>query len=214
MKSVLIVGMGRFGCYMAKKFIEQGDEVLAIEKDAERADSVLSYVRNVHIGDAASEEYMASLGIHNFDLCIVAIGDNFQAALEITVVMKDLGAKFILARATRDVHKKLLLRNGADYVVYAEREIAERLAVKYGAGNVFDYLELSEEYSIYEIATPTSWYGKTILEKKVRQKYGVSILAAKRDGEFYMMPGADYTFCPHDTLMIMGRNDDLRKLIK
>ncbi|MBE5041167.1 potassium channel family protein [Ructibacterium gallinarum] len=214
MKSILIVGLGRFGRHMAKKFLEQGDEVLAIEKNEERADSALSYARNVHIGDATNEDYMASLGIGNFDLCIVAIGDNFQAALETTVVMKDLGAQFIIARATRDVHKKLLLRNGADYVVYAEREMAERLAVKYGASNVFDFVELSPDYSIYEIATPSSWYGKTILEKDVRKKYQINILGFKRAGEIHMLPDTDYTFRPEDTLIIMGQNNHLKPLIK
>ena len=214
MKSILIVGLGRFGRHMAKKFLEQGDEVLANEKNEERADNALSYVRNVHIGDATNEDYMAGLGIGNFDLCIVAIGDNFQAALETTVVMKDLGAQFIIARATRDVHKKLLLRNGADYVVYAEREMAERLAVKYGASNVFDFVELSPDYSIYEIATPASWYGKTILEKDVRRKYRISILGTKRNGEIDMLPETDYVFCPEDTLIIMGHNSDLKPLIK
>lgn len=214
MKSVLIVGMGRFGRHMAKKFLEQGDEVLAIEKNEERADSVLSYVRNLQIGDATDEEYMKSVGVSNFDICVVAVGDNFQAALEITVIMKDLGAEFILARAARDVHKKLLLRNGADYVVYAERETAERLAVKYGAGNVVDFMELDEKHSIYEIATPSQWYGKTILEKNVRQKYGISILGIRSGGEMSMMPGTDYVFRPEDTLIILGLNDNLKKLIK
>ena len=157
---------------------------------------------------------MASIGIGNFDLCIVAIGDNFQAALETTVVMKDLGARFIIARATRDVHKKLLLRNGADYVVYAEREMAERLAVKYGASNVFDFVELSPDYSIYEIATPSAWYGKTILEKEVRKKYQINILGFKRSGEIHMLPDTDYTFRPEDTLIIMGQNSHLKPLIK
>lgn len=214
MKSILIVGLGRFGRHMAKKFLEQGDQVLAIEKNEERANAALADVRNVRIGDATNEEYMESLGVKNFDLCVVAIGDNFQVALETTVIMKDLGAKFILGRATRDVHKKLLLRNGADYVVYAEREMAERLAVKYGAGNVFEYVELTPDYSIYEIATPENWCGKTILEKNIRRKYKVNILGTKRGEEVSMMPDADYVFCQEDTLIIMGKNQDLKALIK
>ena len=156
MKTILIIGLGRFGRHMAKKFIEEGNDVLAIEKDEERANNATDFIRNIQIGDAADERFIESLGINNFDICVVAIGDDFQRSLEITVLLKDMGAKFVIARASRDVHRKLLLRNGADHVVYAEREMAERLAVKYGAKNIFDYVELTPEVGIYEIAVPSS----------------------------------------------------------
>ena len=129
MKSVLIIGLGRFGRHMAQKLIEEGNDVLAVEKSEERADNAVSIIDDIHIADATDEAFMKSLGVNDFDLCVVAIGDNFQNALEITVLLKDLGAKYILARASREVHRKLLLRNGADHVVYAEREMAERLAI-------------------------------------------------------------------------------------
>lgn len=215
MKSILIIGLGRFGRHMAKKFLEQGDEVLAIEKVQERADDALAYVQDIQIGDSTNENYMSSIGINNFDLCIVAIGENFQSALETTVILKDLGARYILARATRDVHKKLLLRNGADYVVYAEREMAEQLAIKYGASNVFDYIGLSPEYSIYEIATPSQWVGKTIMEKNIRTKYKINILGTKRPGcEMNPMPDPNYRFHPEENLIIIGKNTDLKALIR
>lgn len=148
----------------------------------------------------------------NFDLCVVAIGDNFQTALEITVLLKDHGAKYILARASRDVHRKLLLRNGADHVVYAEREMAERLAVKYGSKNVFDYIELTPEVAIYEVAVPESWYGKSIIEKSIRTKYHISILATKEGGKIYPLPQPDHVFQAKETLMVMGGHDDIKKL--
>ena len=148
----------------------------------------------------------------NVDLCVVAIGDNFQAALEITVLLKDHGAKYILARASRDVHRKLLLRNGADHVVYAEREMAERLAVKYGAKNIFDYIELTPEVAIYEIAVPENWRGKSIVEKSVRSRFHVSILATKENGKIYPLPQPDHIFQPQETLMVMGSHEDIRKL--
>ena len=151
MKSILIIGLGRFGRHMAQKLIDEGNEVLALEKNEERADNAVSIIDDIHIADATDEAFMKSLGVNNFDLCVVAIGDNFQNALEITVLLKDLGAKYILARASREVHRKLLLRNGADHVVYAEREMAERLAIKYGAKNIFDYFELSEDLSLIHI---------------------------------------------------------------
>ena len=161
MKSVLIIGLGRFGRHMAKKLIEQGDEVLAVDINEQRADNAVSFIDNIQIGNATDEGFIETLGVGNFDLCVVAIGDNFQAALDITVLLKDYGAKYILARASREVHKKLLLRNGADHVVYAEREMAERLAVRYGANNLFDYIELSDNIGIFEIGVPEGWAGKT-----------------------------------------------------
>ena len=140
MKSVLVIGLGRFGRHLSRKFIDEGNAVLAIEKDETRADNAVNIVNEIQIGDATNEDFIESLGVNNFDICVVAIGDNFQTALEITVLLKDYGAQFVIARANREVHRKLLLRNGADYVVYAEKEIAERIAIKYGSKNIFDYV--------------------------------------------------------------------------
>lgn len=214
MKSILVIGLGRFGRHMAKKFLEQGNEVLAIDKSEERANAALKLVDNVQIGDATNEDFMESLGVNNFDICVVAIGDNFQSALETTVLIKDLGGKFILARASRDVHKKLLLRNGADHVVYAEREMAERLAVKYGSKNVFDYIEMTADYAIYEISVPLSWRGKSILEKAVRSRYHISILATKRDGQIFPLPKPEHIFLENETLIVMGHHDDVKALTR
>lgn len=214
MKSILVIGLGRFGRHIAKKFLEQGNEVLAIDKSEERVDNALPLVHNAQIGDATNESFMESLGINNFDICVVAIGDNFQSALEATVLIKDLGGKFILARASRDVHKKLLLRNGADHVVYAEREMAERLAMKYGAKNIFDCVELTPDYSIYEISVPAAWRGKSIIEKAVRTRYHISILATKQNGEIYPLPRADHVFTAEETLIIIGHYEDVRALTK
>ena len=135
MKSILIIGLGRFGRHMAQTFLDKGHEVLAVDHSEDRADAAVGSIHQILIGDATDERFMESLGISNFDLAVIAIGENFQTVLEITVLLKDLGCKYIVARATRDVHKKLLLRNGADYVSYAEREVAERLAIKFGADN-------------------------------------------------------------------------------
>ncbi len=163
MKSVLVIGLGRFGRHMAQKLLEGGNEVLAVEWREERADDAVGSIRQILIGDATDERFMKSLGIDNFDLAVIAISENFQTVLEVTVLLKDLGCKYIVARATRDVHKKLLLRNGADYVSYAEREVAERLAIKFGADTIFDYVELTPEIGIYEIAVPQKWIGKNMV---------------------------------------------------
>lgn len=214
MKSILVIGLGRFGRHMSQKLIEEGNEVFAIERDEEIADSSIDIVNNIQIGDARNEMFIKSIGVRNFDICVIAIGDNFQTTLEITVLLKDLGANFIIARASRDVHKKLLLRNGADYVVYAERDIAEKLAVKFGAKNIFDYIELNEEYGIYEIAVPNSWRGKSIIEKSIRNKYNISILATKKNGKLHPMIDPNHVFSSDESLMVMGRHSDIKKLTK
>lgn len=214
MKSILIIGLGRFGKHMAQKFSEQGNDILAVDTDEDRVNAVLPFVTDAQIGDATNEMFVESLGVANFDLCVVAIGDNFQSSLETTSLLKDMGARFVLSRASRDVHAKFLLRNGADEVVYTEKETAERLAVKYGNDSVFDYIEINEDYSIYEIGVPDSWVGKSILDKKVRTKYNISILATKRGKEIYPLPHPDHVFSETESLMILGRNEDVKRLIK
>ena len=214
MKSILIIGLGRFGKHMAQKFSEQGNDILAVDTDEDRVNAVLPFVTDAQIGDATNEMFVESLGVANFDLCVVAIGDNFQSSLETNSLLKDMGAKFVLSRASRDVHAKFLLRNGADEVVYTEKETAERLAVKYGNDSVFDYIEINEDYSIYEIGVPDSWVGKSILDKKVRTKYNISILATKRGKEIYPLPHPDHVFSETESLMILGRNEDVKRLIK
>ena len=209
MKSILVIGLGRFGRHMAKKFSEQNNDVMAIDINEERINNVLSVVTNALIGDATNERFMETIGVRDFDLCVVAIGDNFQSSLETTALLKDLGAKFVLARASRDVHAKFLLRNGADDVIYTEKETAERLAVKYGSDNIFNYIELNDEYSIYEIAVPSSWLNKSILKVNVRSKYGISILATKQGNNIYPLPKPEHVFTDSESLMILGKNEDV-----
>ena len=214
MKSILVIGLGRFGRHMAKKFSEQNNDVMAIDINEERINNVLSVVTNALIGDATNERCMETIGVRDFDLCVVAIGDNFQSSLETTALLKDLGAKFVLARASRDVHAKFLLRNGADDVIYTEKETAERLAVKYGSDNIFNYIELNDEYSIYEIAVPSSWLNKSILKVNVRSKYGISILATKQGNNIYPLPKPEHVFTDSESLMILGKNEDVSRFIK
>ena len=214
MKSILIIGLGRFGRHMAKKFSEQNNDVMAIDINEERINNVLPVVTNALIGDATNEQFMETIGVRDFDLCVVAIGDNFQSSLETTALLKDLGAKFVLARASRDVHAKFLLRNGADDVIYTEKETAERLAVKYGSDNIFNYIELNDEYSIYEIAVPSSWLNKSILKVNVRSKYGISILATKQGNNIFPLPKPEHVFTDSESLMILGKNEDISRFIK
>lgn len=213
MKTVLLIGLGRFGSTMAMKLHELGHEVMAIDTSEERINSVLPYVTSAQIGDCTNEHYMSSLGIRNFDLCIVAIGDNFQSSLEITSLLKDLGAKFVVSRASRDIHAKFLLRNGADQVVYPEKEMAVRTAVRFSSDNIFDYIELTPDHSIYEIPVPASWVGRTIVELNVRKKFNITILAIKFNDSLHPLPGADYLFKENDALVILGANRDINRFV-
>ena len=214
MKSILIIGLGRFGRHMAQKFYEQGNDVMAVDILEDRVNIVLPYVTNAQIGDATDEMFLDSLGIDNYDLCVVTIGDNFQNSLETTALLKDLGANYILSRASRDVHAKFLLRNGADEVIYTEKETAERLAVKFGSDSIFNYIELNKDFSIYEISFPKSWIGKSILQKNVRSKYNISILAIKVGETILPLPHPDHVFTADEILMVLGRNEDVERLIK
>ncbi|MGM9662651.1 MAG: potassium channel family protein [Oscillospiraceae bacterium] len=213
MKSVLLIGLGRFGRHVAEKLQELRHEVLAVDMDERRVDEVLPYVTHAQIGDATSEAFIASLGVRNFDLCIVAIGDDFQSSLEATALLKEQGAKFVLARANRDVHAKFLLRNGADDVVYPEKQMASWAAVRYTADHVFDYVELTPEHSIFETAVPPSWEGKTPAELAVRQRYRINILATRREGRLEPLPGPNHCFRLDETIFILGSNRDIQKFL-
>ena len=160
-KSILLIGLGRFGRHLAIKFHELNHEVLAIDKDENKVNAVLDYVTNAQIGDSTNERFIESLGVRNFDLCIVAIADDFQSSLETTALLKDNGARFVLSRATQDSHAKFLLRNGADDVVYLEKQMANWAAVTYSDDCIFDYMPLANNYAIYEISVPQHWVGRT-----------------------------------------------------
>jgi len=213
MKSVLLIGLGRFGRHMAQKLQELHHEVLAIDKDEERVNDALGFVTNAQIGDSTNEHFIASLGVRNFDLCVVAIGDNFLSSLETTALLKDYGAPFVLARATRDNHAKFLLRNGADEVIYPERQMAEWAAVRYSSSHVFDYIKLTPEHAIYETDVPSAWVGKSVGQLCVRQKYHVNILATKEDGQLSPLPGSTHIFTNTETILILGHNRDIQKFL-
>ena len=214
MKSVLLIGLGRFGRHMAEKLRELRHEVLAVDRDEQRVNDILPLVTNAQIGDSTNEQFIASLGVRNFDLCVVAIGDDFQSSLETTALLKEHVAPFVLSRANRDVHAKFLLRNGADDVVYPEKQMASWAAVRYSADHIFDYIELTDDHSIFETAVPASWVGKTIVELAVRQKYHINILATKRDGKLEPLPGPAHCFRGDETIFILGGNRDAQRFLK
>lgn len=211
MKSVLLIGLGRFGRHIAMKLDELHHQVMAVDKEERRVEAVLPYVTNAQIGDATNEDFLCSLGVRNFDVCIVAIGDNFQNSLETTSLLKELGAKMVVSRAARDVHAKFLLRNGADEVVYPERQLADWTAIRYTADHILDYIELDSDHAIIEIAVPEKWIGKTVIEADVRKKHGINIMAIKRNGKMNLNFSPETSFILGDTIFVLGDTKNIQK---
>lgn len=214
MKSVLLIGLGRFGRHMAMKLRELHHEVLAIDNNEQRVNDALEFVTNAQIGDSTNEQFIASLGVRNFDLCVVAIGDNFQSSLETTALLKEHGAPFVLSRATRDVHAKFLLRNGADEVVYPEKQLASWTAIRCSSEHILDYTELDEDYSIFELEVPAGWSGKTVLQLDIRKKYGINILGVRENGKFHMNITPDTVIGNGRSILVLGQQKDIQKCFR
>lgn len=211
MKSILLIGLGRFGRHIAIKLDELNHQVMAVDNNESRVEAVLPYVRNAQIGDATNEDFIRSLGVRNFDVCIVAIGDNFQSSLETTSLLKELGAKMVVSRAARDVHAKFLLRNGADEVVYPEKQLASWTAIRYSADHIFDYVELDEEHGIFEISIPDAWIGKTVGELDIRKKYNVNIMALRCNGVLDMNISSETPLGDDQTMLVLGNIKNIQK---
>ncbi len=211
MKSILLIGLGRFGRHIARKLNELNHEVMAIDKKEELVNEVLSYVTNAQIGDSTNEEFLLSLGVGNYDICFVTIGDDFQSSLETTSLLKELGAKFVVSRAERDVQEKFLLRNGADQVVYPEKQVASWAATRYSAEHILDFIELDDDYAIFEVSTPDNWIGKTIGQIDIRKKFGINIMAIKHDGKMNLTIHPDTVLEEGETMLVLGEYKDIQK---
>ena len=214
MKNILLIGLGRFGKHIAIQLNSLGHEIMAVDIDEERINTVLPYVTNAQIGDSTNYNFLKSLGIRNFDVCIVTISGNFQNSLETTSLLKELGARLVVSRAERDVQKKFLLRNGADEVVYPEKQIANWAAIRYTADHIHDYIEVDDSHAIFEVEVPENWIGKTIGELDIRKKYSISILAIKTDGKMNMAIGPDMELSSEDTLLVLGTYKDMQKCFR
>ena len=211
MKSILQIGLGRFGKNIALKLHELGHEVMAVDKKEERVEEVLPYVTNAQIGDSMNELFLQSLGVDNYDVCIVAIGNDFQSSLETTSLLKELGAKKVVSRAARDVQAKFLLRNGADEIVYPEKQLAAWTAIRYSSDHIFDYIELAGDYAIFEIEIPFSWIGRSVGEINIRQKYNINIMALKRDNKMELTITSSTCFKKGDAMLVLGKYKDIQK---
>ena len=214
MKSILIIGMGKFGQHLCRKLLELDNEIMIIDQNEEQIREFFTEVTSSRIGDCTNPDVLEALGLNNFDIVIVAITENFQNSLEITNLVKELGAKHVISLASRDIQAKFLLKNGADEVVYPERDVAYNLAAKVSANHVFDYVELDDDYSIYEIPVLKSWVGGTIRELNINAKYHINIIGVITDGVTKIMPGPDYRFVPGDHMQIISNKEASEQLFK
>ena len=213
-KTILLIGLGRFGLHIAKKLHELGHEVMAVDVNEERINQAVPYVTDAQIGNSKNEEFLKSLGIKNFDLCIVTISDDFQSSLETTSLLKELGAKKVVSRAERDGQAKFLLRNGADEIVYPEKQLASWMAIKYSADHILDYIKIDNEHAIFEVSVPKDWIGKTIGEIDIRKKYGINILGIKDGKKLNVNVTPSQILSLELSLLVIGDYKKLKKCFK
>ncbi|PWA13577.1 potassium transporter Trk [Pueribacillus theae] len=213
-KEFAVIGLGRFGGSICRELIAQGMEVLAIDIDEERVNEYSEIATYAVIADTTDEAVLKNLGIRNFEHVIVAIGDNIQASILTTIILKELGVERITVKAQNDYHEKVLRKIGADQVVHPERDMGVRIVTNLVSNNVLDYLELSNEYSIVELIAGIKMDGKTLLELDIRAKYGVNIVAIKRNEEILVSPQAEEKIKKGDVLVVIGAYQDINRLEK
>ena len=214
MKSILLIGLGRYGRHIAEHLCELGHQIMAVDMDEERVNKVLSFVTSAQIGNSTNRAFMESLGVSNYDVCISTIASDFQSSLETASLLKELGAKKVVARAARDVQAKFLLRNGADEVVYPEKQLARWTAIRCSANHILDYIDIGGDHAIFEVSIPKAWLGKTIGQLDIRKKFSINILAVKTGSAMDAFITPDTLLAEDKTLMVMGTYKDLQKCFK
>ena len=228
MKNILIIGLGRFGRHCARKLNEMGHQVMAVDVREDRVDAVLPYVTDGLIGNSTRMDFMKTLAVRSYDVCIVAIGDDFQSSLETTALLKDLDAQYVVARAARDVHARFLARNGADEVIYPERQLAEWTAIRYSSNHILDYTPLSNEYryssnhildytplsneyAVYEVEIPANWTGKSLAALDLRRRHQINVFAIKQGDLLITEIDPDAPLRKNQTLLVIGKNKEVDK---
>ncbi len=211
MKSILLIGLNRLGSLLAMQLHAQGHQIMAVDRNEQRINSVMPFVTDAQIGDSTNEAFLRSLGINNYDVCIVTIGSDFQSSLETTSLLKELGGKLVIARAERDVQEKFLLRNGADEVLNPEKHIAEWAAIRYASNHVLDYIKLDENHAIFEVPVPAEWAGKSIGKIDIRKKYGINIMALKVNGKMDLSITHETVLDNGMTMMVLGEKKAIQK---
>ena len=211
MKSILVIGMGRFGTYLALKLTELGNQVMIADKNEDTVNRLAHHFTDAVIGDCSREEVLAEIGVNNFDICFVTMGESFQASLEVTSLLKDMGAKHVVSMSGSEIQSKFLLRNGADEVVYPEKDLAFKTAVRYNADNIFDFIQLGADYGVFEIKVPEEWAGKNLVDANVRKEYGLNVLAVKH-GNSVALAASDYVFEAADHVIVAGAFKNIERL--
>ena len=214
MRSILLVGVNRFGSLLAKQFHDQGHQIMAVDKEEERVNNILPLVTDAQIGDSTNEAFLRTLGINNYDICIVTIGGDFQSSLETTSLLKELGGRFVISRADRDVQAKFLLRNGADEVINPEKQIAEWAAIRYASEHILDYIKLDDDHAIFEVPIPREWSGKSIGQIDIRKKYGITIMAVKEQGKMNLSVTPETVLTAQKTMLVLGERKALQKCFR
>lgn len=214
MKSILLIGLNHLGYYIAKQLHDLGHEIMAIDKDEKRVNGILPFVTDAQIGDSTNELFLRSLGINNYDACIVTIGGDFQSSLETTSLLKELGGKLVVSRADREVQAKFLLRNGADEVLNPEKQIAEWAAIRYASNHILDYIKLNDDYAIFEVTVPANWVGKTVGQIDIRKKYGINIMAVKKNGDLNLSVTHETVLHSDRTLLVLGKHKQIQKCFR
>lgn len=214
MKSVLLIGVNTFGSLLAKLFHGLGHQVMAVDRNEDRINRILPFVTDAQIGDSTSEEFLRSLGVGNYDICIVTIGSDFQSSLETTSLLKELGGQLVISRADRDVQAKFLLRNGADEVINPEKQIAEWAAVRYASDHILDYIKLDDDHAIFEVSVPAEWEGKKVGQLDIRRKYGINIMAVKESGKMNLSVAPETSLSSDKTMLVLGEWKAIQKCFR
>lgn len=214
MKTILLIGAGQFGVHLAKRLNELGHEIMAVDSREERVDQILPYCTGAQIGDASSAEFLETLGIEEYDICFITIGDNFQDSLETTSLVKELGGKIVVARASNDVHAKFLLRNGADQIFYPEKQVADWAAIKCSSEHILDFMDLGGDFAMFEVDVPDMWVGKTIARLDIRRRHNINIIGKKHNGKLDAALSPETEFEAGETILVLGTKKDLFKTFK
>jgi trk system potassium uptake protein TrkA len=212
-RSMLVIGLGHFGSNLALKLAELGNEVLVIDKDEESVNKIAPSVTRAQIGDCMDIEVLRSLGVNNFDICFVCISDSFQSSLEITSLLKELGAAYVISKTDRDIHAKFLRIIGADDVIFPERDMAQRTALRYSTRNAFQYTELAPDYAVLEMSVPPSWAGRSIRSLGVRSKHHVNIVCVKQNEKVVPITDPEYIMQKDEHILVAGKKSDLLAMV-
>ena len=210
----LVIGLGRFGTNLALRLMDQGNEVMVLDSSEETVSRIAPHVTQAKVGDCMDEEVLRSLDPSSFDFCFVCISENFQSSLETTSLLKEMGAPMVVAKADRDLHARLLLKIGADEVVFPERDMAQRTAVRFSVNGALEYIELAPGYAIFELDVPDDWAGSTLLDLDIRKRWNVNVIGRKEDGAILPIDAVKFVFAADTHILVAGRPDDINRMVK